>query len=140
MLKFELDILSGIKKDYEDYISENKQIYENTKIYFRYINHRNKLSRKTLEYKRIIEDYNSNDNNYPLKLVNYKFVDTANHACLKGAELEEDIRFIENKMKSLKYDIEIYKKVDQYINEVYRLNQRVIELEEKIKIFKNIIN
>jgi hypothetical protein len=37
-------------------------------------------------------------------------------------------------MKSIKYDIEIYKKVDQYINEVYRLNQRVKELEEKIKI------
>jgi hypothetical protein len=36
-------------------------------------------------------------------------------------------------MKSLKYNIEIYKKVEQYINEVYRLNQRVKELEDKIK-------
>lgn len=132
MLKFELEILSGIKKEYETYIEKNKDIYDSTKIYFRYIKYRNRLAIKEIEYKRIVEDYNYNENTYPHKLVNHKFRDVANKYAEKGMNIEEDIMYINEKIKSIKCDINIYNLIDSYIKQLPQLLSRIEEIKNKL--------
>jgi hypothetical protein len=133
MLRFELEILSGITQEYEDYIERNKELYENTKLYFKYISYRNKLATKELQYKRVVEDYNYNEKTYPYRLVNYKFSDIAEMCSEKGMIIEEDINFINEKVKKIKYDVFIYNTIDAYLKEIPKLKLKIEEIKNKIE-------
>jgi hypothetical protein len=133
MLKFELEILSGVKEEYENYIERNKELYKDTKLYFKYISYRNKLATKELYYKRVVEDFNYNEKTYPYRLVNYKFSDMAEMCSEKGMIIEEEINFINEKIKEIKYDVFILNTVDAYLKEIPKLKLKIEEIRNKIE-------
>jgi DNA repair ATPase RecN len=133
MLKFELEILSGVKEEYENYIERNKELYKETKLYFKYISYRNRLANKELYYKRVVEDFNYNEKTYPCRLVNYKFSDMAEMCSEKGMIIEEEINFINEKIKKIKYDVFILNTIDAYLKEIPKLKLKIEEIRNKIE-------
>lgn len=138
-MDFEISILKGIKKDYENYIRENKQIHSDTKSYLKYLEHREKAVKEIKQINEQIDLFNNTEINYKNRLINFQIRDFLFSKVERTRDLEEDIRFIDSKIKTLKYELNIYKMYENYINEIHRLEIRISEIENKMNLEYEIV-
>ncbi len=131
-MDFEINILKGIKMDYEKYIKDNLNIHKETFIYLKYIDYKQKSIKKINSICSNIEIFEGIENNYKNKAINYQLQDFMFQQMEKVKNLEEEIKYINLKISSLKYDLNIYKLVENYKNEIHRLEKRISELELKL--------
>jgi hypothetical protein len=131
-MDFEINILKGIKKDYEQYTIDNNKIYKDTLTYIKYIEYKQKSIKKIKSIFEHIDVYNRIEDNYKNKGINYQLRDFMLQQTEKVRNLEEEIKFVDSQIVSLKYDFNIYKMVENYKNEIHRLGKRISELEIKL--------
>jgi hypothetical protein len=131
-MDFEINILKGIKKDYEQYIIDNNKTYKNTLTYIKYIEYKQKSIKKIKSISEQIDIFKGIEKNYKNKMVNYQIQDFMLQQMEKVRNLEEELKFIDLQIFSLNYDLIIYKMVENYKNEIHRLEKRISELEIKL--------
>lgn len=127
-MDFEREILSGIKKQCEEYIRENEKIYKETCIYLKYISYKDKAIEEIDFIKKCIDQFSFMEKTYKYKLQNYKIKDYLYNKYEKMKELEEEVEYISSKIQNLNFDMSIYKEYQMNENEIRRIDITLKEL------------
>jgi hypothetical protein len=130
-MNFEYCIFYGIKKEYENYILENKEIYESTKKYFKYVNYKNEIKKKMEFINEELSKYIETENNYKNRLVTYNIRKTMFKMYEMHSDMKEELAYFENKINQTDFNIHIFKKCEYYEVEIHRLNKKLENMEKQ---------
>ena len=122
-------MLSGLKIDYEIYVRQNQQIHETTRKYLKYIEHRDEIVKKIELQNNILNLYGENQQAFKNKLVYHNLRKDIMEIINDLSNLYEDLSFVSNKLLDMSPNFEIYKKIEDYKNDIRRFEIRLKELQ-----------
>ena len=131
-MEFEREILYGFRVEYEEYLKENRNIYESTRKYFRYLESKEYLTKKLADsYEQLNLEKEIYDR-YKLKLI-------AENSLVRIYRLEEEILFlqedishIDSILKDKVVNLEIYRQYITYESDIHRLKNQIEKLDKFI--------
>lgn len=122
-------MISSLKTDFEIFVRQNQQIHEITRKYLKFIEHRDNTLKKIELQNNILNLYNQNQQTYQNKLVYNDVRKDIVEILHDLGNLHEDLNFFHNKLLNMNPNFEIYKKVEDYKNDIRRFEIRLKELE-----------
>ncbi len=131
-MEFELNFIKKIKADYEKYIANNESIYKSTIQYMKYLNYRNKITKRMEHIELKIQDFHNDSNNYKNRLVVHKIRDSIEKLSAEAMDLNDDLDFINQKLVLMDNDLIIFKRVEDFKNEIHRLNIKINFIENQM--------
>jgi len=122
-------MISGLKTDYEIFISQNQQIHETTRKYLKYLEHRDEIVKKIELQNKILNLYGENQQAFKNKLVYHDLRKEILEVINDISNLYEDLSFVSNKLLIMEPNFEIYQKIENYKNDIRRFEIRLKELQ-----------
>jgi hypothetical protein len=128
-MEFEYNVLIGIKKDYEEYIRINRDIYKETRLCLRYIEYRDKVLGEIEYIKKCVEQFGFIEDTYRNKLINYQIREYMYKRYERVKDLEEEVKYINLKIEKLRMDVHIQRTYEFNESEIRRIETRLSELK-----------
>jgi len=124
-LDIECYILNLFLNEYKSNIETYKNIYLNTKKYFKFLELKDKLLKDVELIKIDVEIYKDLEINYKNRLVSYKIKEPLFNLTEKCRDIMEDITFIDKEIAKLNYDTIVYANYQFWEVEVDRISKRL---------------
>lgn len=125
-------ILSRFLNEYKTNLETYRNIYLNTKKYFKFLELKDKLMKDVELIKIDVEIYKDIENNYKNRLVSYKIKEPMFDLTEKCRDIIEDITFIDKEIAKLNYDTIIYANYQFWEVEVDRISKKLAVLNIKV--------